>query len=318
MAKRIAPAPGTVGDAKVRFEQATEALDGDPALPADEARAVLEQAAGLPSRDDVSADRAEALAQLNAALASMAAHVPPDVSGAGPELRAAAKAVATSLVDLHQAQKKLSWLTTVDPGRLDAAKAAIDALKEAREDLPPARRRTVGSLISATGMGLVVGTLGWPAWAYLVPTQLMLLMTADLRVAGIRARRASVAAAEQMAAAGVAGAEGLDRARARVQDWKTAEDRVAACVARVAGARAAWDKVSPGTDPEEVEVVIQRRLAAAPVDPATAQARLLAEMLLDEARRDLARADAVIKVLDQAEHARRSLEWWAAREALPA
>lgn len=306
--------PGTVGDAPSALEEATASLGGRPPLPAEEATALLETGAGLRPRHEVAADRAEALAQLNAALSGMAGLVPPEVNGMGPDLRAAAKEVTGAVIELHQARKKLTWVAGADPGRLQAAHEAMEALREAREDLPAARRRTVGALISATGMALVIGTWGWPAWAYLVPTQLMLLMTADLRVAGARARRASVASVEQMAAAGVAGEEGLSRAWDRVRALRAAEEQVSVASQRAEQAQAAWEKVAPGSDPEEVEVVIQRRLAVVPADPATEQARLLAEMLLDEARRDLARADAELARLDEVDHARRSLAWWAARE----
>jgi hypothetical protein len=314
--------PGTVGEVQSRFEQATAGLDGRSPMPANDARALLERAGGHQPPEDLIGDRAEALLQLNAALSHMASLVPPETDGSGSDdssaLRAAAKVVATARIDLAQAEKALSWLETADPARLEAARLALDEATLARDDLHPARTRVTGSLISATGMTIAVAALGWPAWAYLVPTQLMLLTTADLQVAGATTRKASRRVAQEMAAAGVAGEEGLERAWAAVRDREAAEERVERRRRQVAEAQARWDELAPGRDPEEVEVLIQRRLGAAPVDAATARTRLLAEMLLDEARADLNRVDAALRDVENVEHARRSMEWWAARAALNA
>ena len=68
--------------------------------------------------------------------------------------------------------------------QMGPAETAFARALEIQEDLPAAWRRLVGALISATGMAIVIGALGWNTYWLLVPIALIAIMTVDLRVAG--------------------------------------------------------------------------------------------------------------------------------------
>ena len=69
-------------------------------------------------------------------------------------------------------------------GQLGTAESAFARALEIQEDLPAAWRRLVGALISATGMAIVVGALGWNVYWLLVPIALIAILTVDLRRPG--------------------------------------------------------------------------------------------------------------------------------------
>jgi hypothetical protein len=143
-----------------------------------------------------------------------------------------------------------------DAGQLGTAESSLARALEIREELPAAWRRLVGALISATGMAIVIGALGWNVYWLLVPIALIAIMTVDLRVAGQTAREASAEAARELATVGVTGAEGLDRirsARARIEE---AESRLAAARAARDAAYARFEELAPGHLPSEEDDVI--------------------------------------------------------------
>ena len=261
-------------------------------------------------RDALLAERAEAEAQLRAAEATLG-HIPPPVNGqsapgketdtpaqnrkdvdgeeaVGPALdvaelrRAAARARAAD--DLlaraasEAAERPPSADASTGPGgeALGGAEDAFARALELREDVPAAWRRLVGAMISAAGMAIVIGALGWNTFWLLVPIALIAIMTVDLRVAGKAAREASAEAAEQLAAVGTAegGLGGIRLERARLED---AERRLAEARAGRDAAYAEFAALAPGRLPSEVDDVIAEyetemaaRAAAEPVPaPAT-------------------------------------------------
>jgi hypothetical protein len=169
-----------------------------------------------------------------------------------------------------------------------------------REEQPAAWRRLVGALISATGMAIVIGALGWNIYWLLVPIALIAMMTVDLRVAGHAAREASVEAARELAAVGVTGAEGLGRIRFERARIEEAEARLAAARAGRDAAYARFDELAPGRVPSEVDEVIadyeadraarqaalaarHEQLAARREEPAAQEAALAARTRVDAA-----------------------------------
>ncbi|MDQ1507620.1 MAG: hypothetical protein QOD57_5347 [Actinomycetota bacterium] len=140
--------------------------------------------------------------------------------------------------------------------RLHTAESSLARALEIQDDLPAAWRRLVGALISATGMAIVIGALGWNIYWLLVPIALIAMMTVDLRVAGHAAREASVEAARELAAVGVTGAEGLGRIRFERARIEEAEARLAAARAGRDAAYARFDELAPGRVPSEVDEVI--------------------------------------------------------------
>jgi len=161
--------------------------------------------------------------------------------------------------------------------QLGSAEAALARALEIRDDLPAAWRRLVGALISATGMAIVIGALGWNVYWLLVPIALIAIMTVDLRVAGKAAREASVVAARELASVGVAGAGGLDRMRLERTRIDEAETRLAAARTDRDTAYARFEALAPGRLPSEVEEIIaeyeeelaaQAEVAPPPTEPA--------------------------------------------------
>jgi len=139
---------------------------------------------------------------------------------------------------------------------LGTAEAAFARAAEIEDELPAAWRRLVGALISATGMAIVVGALGWNVYWLLVPIALIAIMTVDLRVAGKAAREASVEAAQELASVGVAGADELERIRRQRARLGETESRLATARADRDAAYARFEELAPGRRPSEVDEVI--------------------------------------------------------------
>ncbi|MGH9039289.1 MAG: hypothetical protein ACRDZ3_03575, partial [Acidimicrobiia bacterium] len=162
---------------------------------------------------DLAASRAEAQAQLEAARATLAdldaAPPCPPVPDIVPDvLRDAARETQGTAGEATEAENFLAALPAgPDLEVLEAAEQAQIDARNASADLPPAWRRTAGSLISATGMVIVIAALGWDAWVYLIPAALVVVITADLRVAAATHRAATARAAETMAATGISDPE---------------------------------------------------------------------------------------------------------------
>jgi len=156
------------------------------------------------------------------------------------------------------AERPLPSDDTSGPGapQLGTAESSLARALEIREDLPAAWRRLVGALISATGMAIVIGALGWNVYWLLVPIALIAIMTVDLRVAGQAAREASVEATRELASVGVAGADGLDRIRFERARIAAAETRLAAARAGRDAAYWRFEELAPGRLPSEVEAII--------------------------------------------------------------
>ena len=312
-----------------------ETGDGFTPMPIEEARAVAEAVTGL-DRDTLLAERAEAEAQLRAAEATLAAtsaangetasEQEPDepaqktqdvdapngaVTLHVEELRDAAAAARAADDELAEAASEAER----PPGRgahLESAEAALARALEIQEDLPAAWRRLVGALISATGMAIVIGALGWNIYWLLVPIALIAIMTVDLRLSGKAAREVSAQAARELAAAGKdggpagAGAADVDERRAG------AEARLAAARANREAAYARFEELAPGRSPSEVEEIIaehQAALAAAAAAESEAAARraaadagrALAESLRDAEEEPVSPPDAPIETEDEVE-----------------
>jgi hypothetical protein len=242
-------------------------------------------------RDSLLAERAEAEAQLRAAEATLG-HVPPQSNGrspggeetdtaaqnrkgmdreptAGPALdvaelrRAAARARAADDVLARAASEATERPLSAGPAPgsgeegLGGAEDAFARALELQEDVPASWRRLVGAMISATGMAIVIGALGWNVYWLLVPIALIAIMTVDLRVAGKAAREASAEIAEQLAAVGGegpgAGLDGIRLERARMEE---AETRLAEARADRDTAYAEFAALAPGHLPSEVDEVI--------------------------------------------------------------
>jgi hypothetical protein len=213
-----------------------------------------------------------------------------------------------------------------DPGALAAADQAVADAEAAQDQLAAAWRRTVGALISGTGMAILIAALAWPAWSYLIPIVLVAIITADLRVAGSAAHETSVRAKNMLTALGVGGAEGLQRVRERAQDREAVSRRAEEARRQHEQARARWSELAPGEDPADVEKLVARRMAvmapaagspagpeAEPEDDLPVQVddpvRALALRLAREARDTITLVEDQLAVAARREHARRSLEW---------
>jgi hypothetical protein len=255
------------------------------------------QAAALAA--DLAAARADAQAQLEAAQATLAdleaAPPCPPVPDIVPDvLRDAAREVQEAAAEAAAAESFVAALPAgPDAEVLDTAEQALADANSASADLPPAWRRTAGSLISATGMIIVIAALSWDAWVYLLPATLVVVITADLRVAAAAHRAASARATEAMAAIGLAGPEDLPGAQAKAKTALAARARSQAAARKRDDAAAHWAKLAPGTPPEEVETLIERLSSPVEpvVDPESERARALAAKLVEDAQRELDRID---------------------------
>jgi hypothetical protein len=269
-------------------------------------------------RDALLAERAEAEAQLRAAEATLGIPPPPPTvqvpetqetdhpakksdevnvqqAEAGPqvdwvELRAAAAACFDADEELALAAEAAIERPLPDATDLGTAESAFARALDAREDLPAAWRRLVGAMISATGMAIVVGALGWNVYWLLVPIALIAIMTVDLRVAGKAAQEASAEAARELASVGVPGAEGLDRIRSERARIDVVEARLATARADRDAAYARFEELAPGRLPSEVEDIIADEQAEQAEQ--AAQAAQAAEQVAQAERAAQAEAEA--------------------------
>ena len=327
---------------QAELDELTKWFDGTEPLPVDEAQRALGRIHGTKDANELAADRAEALTQIQVAEATLESLATPAVPVEAPapaqpkrkakkqaahteRLRQVARQAVTASVNLRQAEAALERLPYPEPEVLAAVEQAQKAVGSARSQLDPARRRTVGALISATGMVIVISTVGWPASAYLVPTALVLVVTADMRVAGINAKKTKERLDEELATFEAGSGVDLEAGRAQVTAWQEASARRDDAARRHAEAWAAWEQVAPGTDPGDVEELIEAQApppapepqpAPPEADPATERARVMAEQLIEDATRELAMIAEAERELQLKERAERSLAWHQAKAAL--
>ena len=265
-------------------------------------------------RDTLLAERAEAEAQLRAAQATLGITPPAPNGEAAPEqepdepaqkthdvdapsgvttldvegLRRAATVARAADDALARAASEATGRPPSEGTQLGTAESAFARALELQEDLPAAWRRLVGALISATGMAIVVGALGWNVYWLLVPIALIAVLTVDLRLAGRSAREASAGAARELASVGVEGTEGLDRMRLQREHMAEAEDRLAVARADRDAAYARFEELAPGRLPSEVEDVIAEyeaeSAAQAEAEAARAEAEAAAQAEAEAAR----------------------------------
>ncbi len=250
---------------------------------------------------DLAGARAEAAAQLAAAKAQLAEldagpQPCPPVPDIVPDvLRDAARNTLDAEAEAEKAEQFLAAVPAgPDLATLDAAEQALTDANSASADLPPAWRRAAGSLISATGMVIVIAALSWQPWVYLIPAALVVVITADLRVAASAHRAATSRAVEAMAATGLAGPEDLPGAKAKAKTAAAARARAEAAAERRDEAAAHWARLAPGTSPHEVDALIERLSSPIEpvVDPEAQRARAVAARLVEEAQQELDRIDA--------------------------
>ena len=251
---------------------------------------MTEALAGI-DRDTLLAERAEAEAQLRAAEATLGASASAangrggageetDSSAQNPESMEEREPTAGPTLDVAELRRAAARARAADdilaraaseaaerppsaravPGPAGEALGGAEDLfaraLELRDDVPAAWRRLVGAMISATGMAIVIGALGWNVYWLLLPIALVAIMTVDLRVAGKAAREASAEAAEQLAAVGGAGPAGLDAVRLERARMDEAELRLAEARAGRDVAYAEFAALAPGRLPSEVDDVI--------------------------------------------------------------
>jgi hypothetical protein len=253
----------------------------------------------------LAADRAEALAQLEAALATLGEAEPgtrgtaPEAAAAPEELRQAAREVLAAESEVELAEQALARMPSGGAEALRAAEAAVADGEAARSAVPAARRRALGALISGTGMAIVIAALAWhPGW-YVVPVALVAVLVADLRATASASRSASVRAVRLLAEAGMAGTEGLERALGRQREREQAMQRLEGARHRRDAARSRWEELAPGIEPAGVESLIGRlageSAGTSAQEPALPDAvRILARGLVEDARRRIARTEAAL------------------------
>jgi hypothetical protein len=284
-------------------------------LSVEEARELMTEALTGLDRDTLLAERAEAEAQLKAAQATLglrptapngdgAPEQEPDEAAQNTldvdapdgatthdvvELRRAATAARTADDALAQAASEAAGRPPSGEAQLGTAESAFALALEIQEDLPAAWRRLVGALISAIGMAIVIGALGWNTYWLLVPIALIAILTIDLRLSGKAAREAAGEAARELATVGVEGDGGLDRIRMQRTGLAEAEGRLATARADRDAAYARFDELAPGRRPSEVEEVIAEYEAeqAAQAEAETA-ARTEAEAAASQAEAETA------------------------------
>jgi hypothetical protein len=268
-------AGGTVGDGTA---------GGFTPLSLEQAQALMSEALTGIDRDTLLAERAEAEAQLRAAEATLSVadsdpnghtddkqeredstQKPHNVEERGspePEfdvgaLRAAAARARQADDELAAAASEASdGPVTESGGHLGAAESAFARAMEIREELPATWRRLVGALISATGMAIVIGALGWNVYWLLVPIALIAILTVDLRVAGKHLRETSAEAAQALATVGGTGSEGLEVVRLQRRSADGAEARLASARAERDAAYDLFEGLAPGRHPSEVDEIV--------------------------------------------------------------
>jgi hypothetical protein len=295
----------------------------------EEARALMTEALTGLDRDALLAERAEAEAQLRAAEATLGiAPAPPepvaeqeqdegaqnthDVDAPDEavivdveELRRAAAAARAADDELAAAASEAER-PLAGGEDLGGAESAFARALELQEEVSAAWRRLVGALISATGMGIVVGALGWSTYWLLVPIALIAILTVDLRLAGRTAREASAHAAAELPLAG-GEPDDLDRVRVARARREEAEGRLVAARAGRDAAYVRFGELAPGRHPSEVEAIIAEYEAG---QAARAEAAAAARAEADAAA---ARAEAEAAARVEAEAAAREEAEAAAR-----
>ena len=296
-------------------------------LTVEEARALITEAPAEADRDALLAERAEAEAQLRAAEATLGSTAPGAAGngqGDGEQereepaqnphhvdvreevdgwldihaLREAAAAARAADDELARAASEAAERPPSGPPNgsaaegLGSAESALARALELREELPAAWRRLVGALISATGMAIVIGALGWNVYWLLVPIALIAIMTVDLRLAGKAAREASAEAAGDLTAVGVAGPDVLEHMRRQREGTEEAEARLAAARADRDAAYDRFEELAPGRLPSEVEEIIAEYEAELAEKREAAEARAEAEAAAQAEAEAAARAEA--------------------------
>jgi hypothetical protein len=247
-------------------------------------------------RDSLLAERAEAAAQLRAAEATLGKqereeptqkphHV--EVEGSPePEfdvgaLRAAAARARRADDEIAAAAAAASDAAqrpaTGAEGQLGAAESAFARAMEIREELPATWRRLVGAMISATGMAIVVGALGWNIYWLLVPIALVAILTVDLRLAGKKLQETSAEAELALATVGGAGSEGLELVRLDRGRADGAEVRLDRARAERDAAYVLFEELAPGRRPSEVDEIVAEWDAELAARAEAARARADAE-----------------------------------------
>ena len=264
---------GTVGESEDEFTP----------LSVEEARALMNQSLTDVDRDALLAERAEAEAQLRAAEATLGGPPSNGSGGSGAEqereepaqkphnvdvwngsvveldveaLHAAAARARLADEAVAQAASEASEQPPPLEAQLGTPESAFARMMEIREELPATWRRLVGALISATGMAIVVGALGWNVYWLLVPIALVLVMTVDLRLAGKSLREASAEASGALASVGDVGPDELDRIREQRTMMEEAEARLVAARAERETAYALFEELAPGRHPSEVDEIV--------------------------------------------------------------
>jgi hypothetical protein len=322
-------------------------------LSVEEARELMTEALTELDRNTLLAERAEAEAQLRAAQATLgvsptapngdgAPEQEPDEAAQNTldveapheaatvdvrELRRAATAARAADDALARAASEAAGRPPSGEGQLGTAESAFARALEIQEDLPAAWRRLVGALISATGMAIVIGALGWNTYWLLVPIALIAILTVDLRLSGKAAQEASAAAARQLATVGVDGAGGLERIRLQRTELDEAEGRLATARADRDAAYARFEELAPGRHPSEVEEVIAEyeaeQAARAEAEAARAEAEAAARAEADAAKAEAeaaaeAEAEAQAAAEVEVEAPATASEWWFGSNQAPA
>jgi len=317
----------------------TPAKVGEPAdsftpLSIEEAQALMSEALTGLDRSTLLAERAEAEAQVRAAQATLGIS-PTALNGDGPleqepdeavqntldvdapngastlDVAALRRAAATARIAddaLARAASEAAGRPPAGEAQLGAAESAFARVLEIQEDLPAAWRRLVGALISATGMAIVVGALGWNTYWLLVPIALIAILTVDLRLSGRAAREASAQATQELATVGLEGVRALDLIREQRTHVDEAEVRLSRARADRDAAYAVFEELAPGRHPSEVEEIIAEyeaeqaaraeAEAAAQADAARAEAEAAARAEADAAP---ANAEGEVEIEPEAE-----------------
>ncbi|HYH51895.1 MAG TPA: hypothetical protein VEG38_20305 [Acidimicrobiia bacterium] len=290
---------GTVGESE----------DGFTPLSVEEALALVNEATGV-DRAALLAERAEAEAQLRAAEATLG--VPP-VNGNGSgkaeqereepaqkphnvevqngsvaeldveALQAAAARALQADDAVAQAASEASGRPPAPEPVAGTSESAFARMMEIREELPATWRRLVGAMISATGMAIVIGALGWKVYWLLVPIALILIMTVDLQLAGKSLREASAQASGQLS--GGDGGDELDRIRAHRTRMEEAEARLTVARAERETAYSLFAELAPGRHPSEIDEIISEYEAERAARAAEAERQAQAEAERAQAER---------------------------------
>jgi hypothetical protein len=293
-------AGGTVG----------ETAEGFTPLSLEEARALVSEDLAGVDRDALLAERAEAEAQLRAAEATLEQEREEptqkplnvevqDGSAEALDLEALRMAAAQARAADDELARAASEASERPPAGevLGTAESAFARALEIREELPATWRRLVGALISATGMAIVVGALGWSVYWLLVPIALIAILTVDLRLAGKAIRETSNEAALALASVGGGGVDELERVRLQRTRTDDTEARLNAARAERDAAYDRFEELAPGRLPSEVDEIIAELEAeqAARTEATRAEAEALVEAAQAEAEveAEAAQAEAV-------------------------